>query len=458
MATFDLGNVPSPIAQQMRLAQLREAQNPNLALQRQIQQAVELQRIQQQSPEGQLALKIQEAQLNSALQNQDFRQQQQGLQLEAMRRAIPTDLESALRQATQQIQARQLGVLQAPQITGQPMALPALPVSEAVQRALSATPDRAPLVEETISPLEAPIQIGPRQVFDPSTARAMQEQSRLQALRNIRSEEAIKQENELQRINERAKSKGFKTYVNPLDSTDTLSLDPTQAPPTGYVPLDSYIKSTKASGGSGGIKATGEEKQKFREGIGVLREIKEANKVANEIQKTGKFPGGTQVAINQFLAQRPQDIPGAGLVPGLSSVYAAFQNQVRGAQTPQSRDLQMRRAYLASTILRMQAGLSQTIGEAININPYTPSDTDTFEVLSDKLKRLESTTTGALKDFRLIYPELRDISVPGLEDQPTGQTGAQQQKYLPGTILNQNEGGVLKRYQVDQRGIPQEIQ
>lgn len=63
MATFSLGNVPSPINQALRLAQLQEAQNPNLALERQIQQAVELQRIQQQSPEAQLALQIKQAQL-----------------------------------------------------------------------------------------------------------------------------------------------------------------------------------------------------------------------------------------------------------------------------------------------------------------------------------------------------------------------------------------------------------
>lgn len=60
--------IPSAVAQQAALAQLREIQNPNLALERQIQQAIEMQRIQQQSPENQLALQIKQAQL-AALQN-----------------------------------------------------------------------------------------------------------------------------------------------------------------------------------------------------------------------------------------------------------------------------------------------------------------------------------------------------------------------------------------------------
>lgn len=84
MATFSLGNVPSPIAQAMRLAQLREAQNPNLAMERQIQQAAQLQQLQQQSPEAQLALQLRQAQLNSALQQQAFQQQQQPLLLKQL--------------------------------------------------------------------------------------------------------------------------------------------------------------------------------------------------------------------------------------------------------------------------------------------------------------------------------------------------------------------------------------
>lgn len=80
MATFSLGNVPSPINQAMRLAQLNELQNPNLALERDIQKAVQIQQLQQQSPEGQLALQIKQAQLNAALQNQAFEQQQRPLE------------------------------------------------------------------------------------------------------------------------------------------------------------------------------------------------------------------------------------------------------------------------------------------------------------------------------------------------------------------------------------------
>lgn len=82
MATFSLGNVPSPINQALRLAQLREAQNPNLALERQLQQAIQLQQLQQQSPEGQLALQQRQAQLNSALESQAAQQQQQAFELQ----------------------------------------------------------------------------------------------------------------------------------------------------------------------------------------------------------------------------------------------------------------------------------------------------------------------------------------------------------------------------------------
>lgn len=88
MATFSLGNVPSPIAQAAKLAQLRELQNPNLALERQIQQAIQLQQLQQQSPEGQLALQLKQAQLDSALQNQAFEQQRQPYILDQIRQQM----------------------------------------------------------------------------------------------------------------------------------------------------------------------------------------------------------------------------------------------------------------------------------------------------------------------------------------------------------------------------------
>lgn len=99
MATFSLGNVPSPITQASRLAQLQELQNPNLALQRQIQQAVQLQQIQQQSPEAQLALQLRQAQLNSALENQAIQQQQQAFELQ--RQPIILDQLRAQLRATQ---------------------------------------------------------------------------------------------------------------------------------------------------------------------------------------------------------------------------------------------------------------------------------------------------------------------------------------------------------------------
>lgn len=442
MATFNLGTVTSPIAQAMRLAQLQEAQNPNLALERQIQKAVELQRIQQQSPEGQLALKIQEAQLNSALQNQAFRQQQQGLQLEAMRRAIPTDLESALQQAVQQSQARQLGIIQAPQIAGQPAALPALPVSEAAQRAFAATPEGAPLIEEIISPLEVPVQVGSRQVFDPVTARAMQQQAAeakiLESERKLTSEESIKQGFELERITARNAARNFRTYINPDDPTDIRQVGATERPPDGFLEAKDYLRGARGSGkgaggGGGDLKPTGETQEKFLGAVNVLGQTEELLKEVEKYKKEGNFPGYSQTAINQFLTQRPQDIPGAGLVPGLSSVYAAAQRAVRTAQTPEARNIQMRRSVITATILRVQAGLSQTLGETVNITPYTPVESDTYESLVDKLEGLDREGKRAISNYRELYPQLRD-KFPGVGNAPSQQSAPTSSSFTAPTI------------------------
>lgn len=170
------------------------------------------------------------------------------------------------------------------------------------------------------------------------------------------------------------------------------------------------------SGGvAGGLKATGEEAAKFRQTIDLMGQMDDAITTLNEIERTGQFPGGSENALNTFLAQRPQDIPGAGVIPGLSSIYAYFQTQARGAQTPAARQAQMRKAMIASTIIRTQAGLSQTLGEIVNVAPYTPSETDTYESLMDKLNLLKAEGTRALKTYQRVYPAMRDVAIPEIE-------------------------------------------
>lgn len=175
---------------------------------------------------------------------------------------------------------------------------------------------------------------------------------------------------------------------------------------------------TSSSTGGGGLKPTGEEAGKFRSGLSIIGQIDDTLKVANEIQKTGKFPSGFQIGVNQFLAQRPQDIPGAGLVPGFTEAYAVAQNLSRGAQTKESRDIQMRKAMISSTILRLQAGLSQTLGESLNIAPYVPSESDSYDSLVAKLNLTREAGVRELKIQRRIFPDFASIAAPELGDTP----------------------------------------
>lgn len=427
MATFSLGNVASPINQAMRLAQLQEAQNPNLALEREIQRAVQLQQIQQQSPEGQLALQLRQAQLNSALQQQAFQQQQQPLILEQLRQQLDPNW-AFKKQLELKAADPASGVVRSiPGFENQVIATPqALP--PATQQLAEAGGDLTEFIGKStpgipITPIRG-LNGGPSGFAQDFTIpQAIQARKNQEEMKKFAAEQTVKQENELAQIKARADAAGYKTYVDPSDPTNMLNLTRTEQPPAGYMEVGNYLRSIKASksGAGGDLKPTGETQEKFLGGVNLLGQIDEALGEVEKAQKEGKFPNYNQTAINQFLTQRPQDIPGAGLVPGLSSVYAAAQRAVRTAQTPEARDLQMRRAIITSTILRTQAGLSQTLGETVNISPYTPSESDTYESLVDKLKRLRGEGTRSLVNYKKLYPVLRDFQIPGLNERQSSQ-------------------------------------
>lgn len=414
MATFSLGNVPSPVNQALRLAQLREAQNPNLALERQLQQAIQLQQLQQQSPEGQLALQLRQAQLNSAIQNQAFQQQQQGLQLEAMRRAVPTDLERAIQQAGVQSQARQLGVFQAPQIAGQPASLPALPVSAAAQSALAATPDNAPFFEETVSALEAPVQIGPGEVFDPVTARATQQQSaelkRADAERKLRSDEAIKQEFELERIKAKADAAGFKTYVDPTDPTNILNLTRTEQPPAGYMEVANYLKSIKpATTATGkGTKLSEGENQFLASAFTQSNSLNEIVQTYDDLASKGKagFIGGKKQAVRSFV--------GAG-----DEEFSQANARVKGNLFGLARSLQGAGVLTEKDIERMEA-LVPSLG--VVRGQFVGSLKGVGQLMVDKIRGFKEARGSALDPASLQRVEQMQERLEGFI---RGQQGAQ---------------------------------
>lgn len=178
-----------------------------------------------------------------------------------------------------------------------------------------------------------------------------------------------------------------------------------------------YVGGGSATSTGAGLKPTGEETKAFRTTINVFSGLDDIEKKADELQKTGKFPGSGQAFISQALSQKPSDIPGAGLIPGASAAYAAIQQKLRAAQTPESRQYEAMRAELTSQIIRAQAGLSQTSGEVENVIPYTPQVSDTIESLRDKLTNLKRIAQRDLGSFQLLYPAFREVQIPGFTNQ-----------------------------------------
>lgn len=174
----------------------------------------------------------------------------------------------------------------------------------------------------------------------------------------------------------------------------------------------------KGGAGGGGFEPGVAARDNYLGYIEINRELNQTKNFADEIKKTGKFPSSGQVALNQFLAARPEDIPGAGLIPGIDTIYAAFQNKLGEAQTPESKELEARRAYIASTLIRLQAGLAQTNAEFRNIGPTTPKSTDTYEQLVGKLDILTKRNLDKIEDYQTFYPGLRGMTFRGLGDAP----------------------------------------
>lgn len=410
MATFSLGapglGVLAPA--QLELAQRRAASGDLLGNVLQgIQQGAALENFPRALQQERLAQQL-------ALQLQQGRLAQQGLQLEAMRRAVPTDLETALQQAVQQSQARQLGIIQAPEITGQPIALPALPVSEAAQRALAATPDQAPLFEEVISPLEQPIQVGPRQVFDPQTARAMQQQvseaRRLESERKLTSDEQIKQKFELERIKAKADAAGFKTYVNPNDPTDILNLTRTEQPPSGYMEVLNYLKSVRpiATPGGRGTKLSEAENQFLSNAFTQSNSLNEIVQTYDDLAAKGKagFVGGKKQAVRSFI--------GAG-----DEEFSQANARVKGNLFGLARSLQGAGVLTEKDIERMEA-LVPSLG--VVRGQFVGSLKGVGQLMSDKIRGFKEARGAALDPASMQRIEQMQER---LEDFIGGQRGSQ---------------------------------
>lgn len=208
-------------------------------------------------------------------------------------------------------------------------------------------------------------------------------------------------------------------YQAPKDQKNSRPLN--VAPGAKVIDAEGNIifeNTSSASGGGSGLKPPATAQADYLGHIEINRELNQTKNFADEIQKTGKFPSSGQVALNQFLAARPEDVPGAGLIPGIDTVYAAFQNQLGKAQTPESRELEARRAYIASTLIRIQAGLAQTNAEFRNIGPTTPKSSDTYEQLVAKLDILTKRNLDKISDYQSFYPEFRGMTFRGLGDAP----------------------------------------
>lgn len=294
--------------------------------------------------------------------------------------------------------------------------------------------------EQLLSARQAPLSpiepfLGPGGVpsgfaFDPTRPEAVSRAAQQAAATKLRTDEEIKQGFEIERINARNAARNFRTYINPNDPTDIRQIGATERPPEGFLEAKDYLRTTRGSAGragaagAGGLKPPASAQSDYLKIIGLNRELIQTKSLADEVQKTGKFPDTFQVSLNQFLASRPEDIPGAGLVPGIDAIYAGFQRQAAKVQTKESMQLEARRAFVAATLIRIQAGLAQTNAEYRNIGPTTPKTTDTYEQLAAKLDILTKRNTDEILDYQTLYPELKVLQVKGLESPAQAQAPA----------------------------------
>lgn len=253
---------------------------------------------------------------------------------------------------------------------------------------------------------------------------------------------------------------GFQAYVRPVGSTvagrtltpnarilearkageSGASREEVESIISGFPEAESaYLSGLRRKDLGLDLKPGAEESRSFRTSLDVGKTLDSTIEKVTEFQATGKFPGITQTAINQFLSTRPDTVAGLSFIPGGQAVYSAFQRSVRNAQTPESRELEMRRALLTSTILRAQAGLAQTGVELQNLLPYTPQINDSEESLVDKLNFLKGLNDQQLSTFREIYPSFRRI---GARDQASPTTSAVTYS-TPATVRTREEYNAL---------------
>lgn len=428
MATFSLGNVASPINQAMRLAQLQEAQNPNLALEREIQRAVQLQQIQQQSPEGQLALQLKQAQLNTALQQQAFQQQQRPLILEELRRQLDPNFQAQKSALQALLSGTNPSVILEPQISPETAAMRAtaqleggIPTTAYPQADFTAiVPSREGLPAIGISPS------------------AGQEAT------------ALKQKNLVDLINARADAKPTKspftqqTVVSLTDPSDVRQAIPDESgrPPAGYQFAKSMEQPMK---GSERITATKE-----------VRAVYDELPAKIDMFGKGQLPGSDTLKsrLDTLLKSAGGDFD--KLNPQAKNAFIFAMNNLRD---PRSATLLREAEQIADRagILDRFSAYVENVKTGDQVAPQVAKDI--YEVITqvntNNRERLINSLIPLSDDLSTLNKKLTSIGVPkDIQDEvekriKSGDTGSPttpNPSSLPvGTIVNQ--GG--KRYQFD---------
>lgn len=433
MATFSLGNVPSPINQALRLAQLREAQNPNLALDRQLQQAVQLQQLQQQSPEAQLALQVRQAQLNSALQNQAFQQQQQAFELQRQ----PQILEQLRQQLDPNFQA-QKATLQA-LLSGTNPSVILEPQISPETAALRATAQLEGGIPTTAYPQADFTAIVPSREGLPAigiSPSAGQEAT------------ALKQKNLVDLINARADAKPTKspftqqTVVSLTDPSDVRQAIPDESgrPPAGYQFAKSMEQPMK---GSERITATKE-----------VRAVYDELPAKIDMFGKGQLPGSDTLKsrLDTLLKSAGGDFD--KLNPQAKNAFIFAMNNLRD---PRSATLLREAEQIADRagILDRFSAYVENVKTGDQVAPQVAKDI--YEVITqvntNNRERLINSLIPLSDDLSTLNKKLTSIGVPkDIQDEverriASGNTGspANASTVAPGTIVKQ--GG--KRYQFD---------
>lgn len=379
MATFDLGNVPSPIAQAARLAQLRELQNPNLALERQIQQAIELQRIQQQSPENQLALQIKQAQLaqipleaerQNLLTEQIRRELDPVYQAEQDARKLAFDVNRAtqIANATSKGQKGFFDVNSGRWIVEGADGLPVayqIPLAESlVQSTQIPSASDIPSVDPTL------FSGAPTTSIIPSTPTARTLAGTIDQ-RSKTAEEAKKEEQAF-RENLQQKAQTFTAEQNKLQREYLQGKEaskPAKQPPAKI--QDQYM------GAQNLFKTAPRFKQKI-----------------DELRKKGiAEPTSAEKAVINAAYQDPK-----GLVSGFITAVAT------GKIRPEIAEVEQLRAEIESNYTTSKAGLSQTASEVKRTIPVAPSRFDSWDRMLSKIKNLEEISGIYTKNVNRQYP------------------------------------------------------